>query len=286
MIFCTTARFTLYTKTLICTALILILSTNSHSQEPKPTEKNFTWPNGNISALSITFDDARPSQLTHGVPVLDKYGVKGTFYISFFMIDKHKNEKGWLAALRNGHELGNHSYYHPCSGNFTWTREYHVEIESYTLEKMKKELIDSNRKFKETFAITPTSFAYPCGHTQVGRGKTTQSYVPLVAEIFPNARLWMAEFQNDPAFTDIHQLASTPMDEKTFEELLPQIKTAQKEGRWFIVAGHEVDQGGKYSTSSKTIERLIQYAQDPKNKIWVDTVSNIAEYVKKNRGIQ
>ena len=34
--------------------------------------------NGN--ELSLTFDDGRPSQVTHAIPLLDSFGVKATFY--------------------------------------------------------------------------------------------------------------------------------------------------------------------------------------------------------------
>lgn len=247
-------------------------------------EEKFSWPKGYNSALSITFDDARPSQLTHGVPVLDKYGVKGTFYISLFMIKG--NDKGWLEISKNGHELGNHSLSHPCSGNFKWTRKQEVEIEEFTLEKMRRDLDISNAQIKTKFGVTPTSFAYPCGHTQVGRGKHTKSYVPLVADAFSSGRLWLTEYQNDPSYVDIYQLAGTPMDQMSFEQLLPLMKQAQKEGRWLIFAGHGIDEGGKYSTPSDTLEKLLQYAQDPKNKIWTDTVTNVTNYIKSNRKTQ
>ena len=47
----------------------------------KEVEK-FQWPDGKKMALSLTFDDARLSQIDKGIPLLDKYGIKGTFYLS------------------------------------------------------------------------------------------------------------------------------------------------------------------------------------------------------------
>ena len=40
----------------------------------------FKWPEGKKMAISLTFDDARLSQADLGIPLLDKYGVKATFY--------------------------------------------------------------------------------------------------------------------------------------------------------------------------------------------------------------
>ena len=39
------------------------------------------WPEGKKTALSLTFDDARLSQVDQGLPLLDAYGVKATFYV-------------------------------------------------------------------------------------------------------------------------------------------------------------------------------------------------------------
>ena len=41
----------------------------------------FAWPNGARAAVSLGYDDAIDSQLDHAIPTLDKYGVKGTFFL-------------------------------------------------------------------------------------------------------------------------------------------------------------------------------------------------------------
>jgi peptidoglycan-N-acetylglucosamine deacetylase len=39
-----------------------------------------TWPRDKRAGLSLTFDDARPSQVDSGTPIRDWYGIKATFY--------------------------------------------------------------------------------------------------------------------------------------------------------------------------------------------------------------
>ena len=58
-------------------------------------------------AISLTFDDARLSQPDLGIPLLDKYGVKATFYLS--PDNMMQRVDGWKKAVRNGHDIGNHS---------------------------------------------------------------------------------------------------------------------------------------------------------------------------------
>ena len=43
--------------------------------------ETFTWPEGKAWALSLSFDDARLSQLNMGIPLFDKTGVRATFYV-------------------------------------------------------------------------------------------------------------------------------------------------------------------------------------------------------------
>ena len=86
---------------------------------------SFSWPDGKKMAISLTFDDARLSQIDRGIPVLDKYNVKGTFYLSPGLM--MERIEGWKEAIKKGHDIGNHSLVHPCTGNFLWSRERALE---------------------------------------------------------------------------------------------------------------------------------------------------------------
>ena len=70
------------------------------------------WPEGRQGAVSLTFDDGRASQLEKVVPIMQEYGLLGTFYVN----PRGKTEDEWRARLESwravqdaGHEVGNHS---------------------------------------------------------------------------------------------------------------------------------------------------------------------------------
>ena len=63
----------------------------------------------------------------------------------------------WKQALENGHEIGNHTFNHPCSGNFSFSRNR--ALEDYTLERMKNEIIEANAAIEQALGITPKTFA-------------------------------------------------------------------------------------------------------------------------------
>ena len=87
----------------------------------------FDYPNKAKNAVSITFDDARHSQVDTGLALLNKYQIKATFYVSPFNV-KERVEK-WQMAVKTGHEIANHTASHLCTGNFEWLRELGVSLE-------------------------------------------------------------------------------------------------------------------------------------------------------------
>ncbi|WP_353719898.1 polysaccharide deacetylase family protein [Dyadobacter sp. 676] len=241
--------------------------------------QHFKWPEGKKMAISLTFDDARGSQATAGVPLLNEYGVKGTFYLVPSAVKTQL--EGWKKAVAAGHEMGNHSLHHPCSGNFVWSRE--KALETYTLDKMRTELTETNRQIRNLLGVTPVSYAYPCGHTFIGRGRGTRSFVPLISEMFVSGRGWLDEAPVDPSYCDFAQLTGMETDGKDFEQILPIIDAARKAGQWLVLAGHEMADSGPQTTRLTMLRKLCAYAKDPANGIWIAPVSEIAAYVKSVR---
>ncbi len=257
----------------ICVALTVCCSPEQVSFK---VQDNFQWPQGKRAAISLSFDDASYGQVDFGLPILDKYGVKATFYVRpKFVKDRLA---GWRKAVSNGHEIGNHTRVHPCSGNNLSARDNCLE--SYTLEMMAHEIDEASREIKEMLDIRPITFAYPCGQKFVGRGKAVKSYVPLVAERFIVGRGFRDLRSNDPAFCDVAQALALPCDNLDFQQLKWLIDKAADQGHWLILAGHEIRPWkGPQITTAATLEQICQYAKDPDNGLWIDTVGTIGKYI-------
>jgi peptidoglycan/xylan/chitin deacetylase (PgdA/CDA1 family) len=243
-------------------------------------ESSFAWPEGKQIAISLSFDDARASQVDAGTALLDEYGVKGTFYVVPNSVKQRL--EGWKKAVASGHEIGNHSFNHPCTGNFPWSRQ--KAIENYTLKQMRNELILANKDIKELLGVEAEVFAYPCGQTYIGRGENTKSYVPVVSKLFLSGRGWLDEGPNAPQFCDLAQLTGMEMDGKDFEQILPLIENAKKSGAWLVLAGHEMGASGNQTTRLSMLKKLIEYAQNPANGIWIAPVGTVAKYIKGKKG--
>src|SRR6266851_2349617 len=111
----------------------------------------FAWPSGLRAAVSLTWDDARASQIDNGMPLLKELGVRATFYVSPGNIGDRV--EGWRKAFLEGHEIGNHTRHHPCTGNFPWSRKH--ALEDYTLAQMEDELVGCNEDIHELVGLRP-----------------------------------------------------------------------------------------------------------------------------------
>jgi beta-glucosidase len=266
-------------------ALSFVVAAIGLEQYQQPTSRptkseSFRWPEGKRAAVSLSFDDARPSQVDAGIPLFDRYGVKATFYVSPSRMRERAN--AWKKASEAGHEIANHSLTHPCTGNFPFSRER--ALEDYTLERMHREMTDANAEIRNLTGVAPSTFAYPCGQKFVGRGANLKSYVPLVAELFLAGRGWLDEGPNDPLVCDLAQLLGMPSDNLDFAQIRPLIDQALERGAWLVLAGHEIaESDARQTTKLSTLEELCRYVKAPEHGIWIDTVKSVAAYVARQR---
>lgn len=246
---------------------------------PLAAQTAFAWPAGKRVAVSLSFDDARASQVLSGAGLFRRHGARVTFYVNPRAIEKHLD--AWKKAAAEGHEIGNHSSTHPCSGNFPWSRKN--SLEEYTIAGIGDDIDSASRHIERLLGVKAATFAYPCGHKTVGRGETTQSYVPLVARRFLAGRGFRDEAANDPAYCDLAQLFGVDSDALSFEQMRELVSRAEQHGGWLVFAGHEIGPPGRQTTAIDTLEKFLRFANDPANGIWLDTVGNVSAYVLKNR---
>lgn len=239
----------------------------------------FPWPDGRRAAVSLSFDDARPSQVERGIPLLNSFGLRATFYVSVTALERRLG--AWKQAVRDGHEIGNHTLHHPCSANFLWKKSH--MLEEYTLEQMESELEAADERIESLVGVRPRTFAYPCGQKFVGRGEETRSYVPLVARRFLAGRGFRDEFCNHPWRCDLAQLFGVDADRAPFEELRGWLEqTAQCDG-WLVFCGHDTGMEGRQAMTTPTLESLCRFLADPAHGLWVDTVASVADFVARVR---
>lgn len=237
--------------------------------------RKFAWPGDKAAAVTLSFDDARPTQISNGLPILDAYGFKASFYVSLDAFDAHLDR--WRQALADGHEIGNHSRSHPCSGNFAFARGN--PLENLTLGEMERDIVAANAAIEARTGVPPTTFAYPCGQAFVGRGRKNSSYVPLVARYFKAGRGFRQESFNDPSFCDPAHLCGTEADGRSFEDLAGILDQAVRGNAWVILVMHDVDDASDQGIGCRVLEELCDLLHRRSDEFCVDTVANIAGHL-------
>jgi hypothetical protein len=253
-------------------------------------KKVFRWPDGKRAAISLSFDDARLSQVDVGVDLLDQCGVKATFCVLPRGVKQRL--EGWKRAVAGGHEIGSHTMNHPCTGNYGFsTRNV---LENYTLEMMAREIDDGNAEIQRLLGVTPRTFSYPCSDMFVGRGRQTESYVHLVAERFivglGASEDWTMNkyipVLNNPALCDlafVHVTSFGEMRTMDFAHLVEQVSKAVEGGRWLVFRGHEFGDQGRHVANTSVVQVFCQYITEPSRGIWVDTVGQVGKYIQEER---
>jgi peptidoglycan/xylan/chitin deacetylase (PgdA/CDA1 family) len=242
------------------------------------TLTTFQWPHGARAALSLSFDDARPSQLDHGIALLNQFGIKGTFYLSLEQAAARRDD--WRAAAAAGHEIGNHTSSHPCSANFEWARP---ALEDMSIEQIEQDILGASEGLCDLFGIRPRTFAYPCGQSYVGRGEERRSYVPVIARHFEVGRGYNTESDNDPLRCDLSAIEARALDGADYRWVERRVRSTLDRGRWLVLAGHETaSRPGPQTTKLSTLEKLCRLAAS-QPALWVATVAEVGAHVRRER---
>ncbi len=201
-------------------------------------------------AISLTFDDGWLSQYTNALPVLDKAGLKGTFYIATRQL-ADTGFSGFVSKIQiadlyaRGHEIGAHTRTHP----FLPTLSESMQREE--IAGSRQDLIDMN-------VGTILTFAYPFGEYDA---RTTV----LVKEAgFASARSTIPGTVLPTS--DRYQLAHFSMENNTTLENIKQaIDVAILNKQWLIFTFHQIDESGsKYSTRPALLQQMVDYMTQKK----------------------
>jgi peptidoglycan/xylan/chitin deacetylase (PgdA/CDA1 family) len=234
----------------------------------------FEWPERSRAALSFSFDDARESQIQNGLPLFERLGVSATFFVMPNAVAA--DAQSWTQAVQRGHEIGNHTVSHPCGRTAAWRAG--DALYRMTLKEMRAELLAASARIRQLLSVDPWSFAYPCGQTFVGRGTETQSYVPVVAELFGVGRTFNEHWANSPVQCDLAQVACVCSDGAKPELAYAAFDQAVAEGEWLVLGGHEIAESGQVGTTSvELIETIGRRCRE--RDVWVDTVGAVGWWI-------
>ena len=238
--------------------------------------------------ICLTYDDGLETQLSTVIPQLDSAGFKATFFLNSIQGSSQSDVigqtpeavLGWSNAANNGHELANHTLFHPCPEKLGWAKA--VAIDNYTVNKVITEirtqntilsLLDPNRKVR--------SFAFPCNNSFIG--DTDYSKVIKDRGLVKFGR---AGGDSNSVITDFKHLNTMQVPSwhvwtgTTDQELIAFAEKVKKAGGMGVYQFHGV--GGQiFQISRETHRAFLNYLKGHSDDYWVTTFSEAMEYVTK-----
>jgi peptidoglycan/xylan/chitin deacetylase (PgdA/CDA1 family) len=196
--------------------------------------------------VSFTFDDIPKSAATVGVPILDGYNARATFYVAGGLVDQWSGHWDGISAdeivelHRGGHEIACHTFSH--------ARTTDLDAAALTAE------IERNRRYLLTLdpSIKIENFAYPYGLGSV-------SHKGRLKKIFRSSRGIIPGINSGTV--DLQFLRATPLVDQHIDRdgIDRAFDQAITENGWLIFYGHDVATSpSPYGCTPS----LLQYALD------------------------
>jgi peptidoglycan-N-acetylglucosamine deacetylase len=243
------------------------------------TNAQFKWPNGAKAAICLTYDDGLDGQLNYAIPQLDSFGLKGTFFCTGSSFCLYHRMSEWRAAIKNGHELGNHSLFHPCIAKrpdgtvYAWVKPAY-DLANYTMDQLFTELRTANALLKAIDGQELRTFAYPCSDCNVGGVPFTDS----LKSIFVAARDDGPIPETMQGY-NIYKAPSWPSVNNSSEELIAYINLARDKGTIAIFMFHSVG-GGYLNVAADQHRKLLEYIAQHKSDFYCATFREVMEYIR------
>jgi len=232
---------------------------------------------GKKCAVVLTYDDAIDQQLDNAVPVLDSLGLKATFYITAFSSSMQKRLNEWRKLADKGHELGNHTLYHPCVGGAgrSWVKPAY-DLRNYTLKRMVDETRMTNVFLQALDGKMKRTFAYTCGDMKIG----DSSFIDSMKNDFIAARAVRDEMQTIDKVS-LYNISCFMVNNHTAAQMMEWVERASKTNALLVILFHGVGGGNPLDVSVNEHSIFLKYLKQHEKEIWIAPMLDVAEQVKK-----
>jgi peptidoglycan/xylan/chitin deacetylase (PgdA/CDA1 family) len=259
-----------------------------------------TWANDSKSAFSFSFDDSFQSQYDYARPVLDKYGLKATFYlIAGSIVDqgqaqiwRYGNWQEFKEMAQEGHEMGAHTMTHP-----DLTKLPVGDIN--TPNTIDYELYQSKSLIQQKIGQPVITLAYPYtsyNSTVINEAAKYFEASRAGNDTYNSANITGNGWQKLNALEEDFNLPRSSFSDDIDElnNVKSYIQNIIANDKWGILFGHEVLPYSQIPTASQDtadywypmaaewLDSLCNYMKTQVNNqnVWVSTVANVTRYMK------
>lgn len=235
-----------------------------------------TW-QGKKAAVVLTYDDAINEHLDNAIPVLDSLGLKGTFYVTAFSPSMQTRLQDWKKLPVAGHELGNHTLYHPCVGGRgrEWVKQEY-DMNNYSVQRMVDETRMTNLFLHALDGKSKRTFAFTCGDMKIG----DSSFIYAMKNDFVAARAVRNEMHKLGEI-DLLNVDCYMVNGETGAQMIEWAKNAIASRSLLVVLFHGVGGGNALNVSTAAHREFLGFLKKNQDDVWIAPMLEVAEYVKK-----
>ncbi len=231
---------------------------------------------GKKAAVVLTYDDAIDQHLDNALPLLDSLRMRATFYVTAFSPSMQQRLPEWKLLAKHGHELGNHTLYHPCAGGpgREWVpKEY--DLNGYTVKRMEDEIRMTNLFLHTIDGKSKRTFAYTCGDMKVG----DSTFINGLKNDFIAARAVRHEMHQAKEI-DLYNVDCHMVNNNSFEEMKGWVDKAIQTRSLLVFLFHGVGGGNGLDVSLPAHRQILTYIKQNQKDIYVAPMLEVAEHLK------
>ena len=256
-------------KIFITGVLGLILSLTDYAQSIQP------WL-GKKCAVVITYDDATDQHLDNAIPVLDSLGLKATFYITAFSSSMQSRMNDWKHIAVKGHELGNHTLFHPCFGgpNRAWVKSEY-DLRNYTVQRMVDEAKMTNLFLQSLDGKKRRTFAFTCGDMKIG----DTLFMDSMKQDFVAARAVRNEMHRINEI-DLYNIDCYVVNGESGAQLTDWVKKAMETHSLLVILFHGVGGGNALNVSLEAHREFLQFLKLNEKEIMIAPMIIVSDHIR------
>ena len=215
------------------------------------------WYKFKPSVITYSYDDGSANHLKVAVPLMDKYGFKGSFNLITCM---NNDYAAFQLAAENGHEIASHTI-------------THKNLMDLSIEEQEKEVSESKYLIEEKIGQDCVTLVYP--YCAVSDQAVLEKY-------YISARRCSWDYiSSNP--TNMYKLGSFVVgNETTFltaKDLNKIVDKSLQKKTWVVFLIHGIDDDGGYSHfDSKELEQHFEYVKKS-DQFWVGTFRDVSKYI-------
>ena len=224
------------------------------------------WPADGRTAVSLAYDDALASQLDNAVPSLNRYHFKASFYLVMSSPVLASRMAQWRLLAQQGHELGNHTLFHPCRASLPNRQWVSTEnnLDHLSVAQMVADIETANTFLHALDGKKQRTFTPPC-MDKLAKGV---EYWTSIKDKFISIKGDDSRFDQKTSWFMPNNISG--------DRLINQLTESTAPGRFISFTFHGV--GGDYlAVTTEAHDQLLDYLAKHSETYYVDSYINIVE---------